>query len=231
MIYSTMKTLLRACTAVSAVVVLSGCYRVTMPGVSFTPDTGWIREEPTSDHRMIQYRLRGKGEQAGDARLVVYHFGEQGPGSEEAHVTRWAAQFRQPDGRPSLDVVRREDIEVDGVKVHTIELEGTYVAAVRPGSRCADMRGARASDSGRPRRLRPMARSHRTFGEGGQSFLAGATLASFSRSGRHDVHQCMSSAERTRVGNGGADQTVEARLTWAPTAADQPMEEELVSES
>ncbi len=134
MIFSTMRTLLRACTAVSAAVVLTGCYRVTMPGVSFRPATGWIREEPTSDHRMIQYRLRGESKQAGDARLVVFYFGQHGAGSVEAHLTRWAAQFRQPDGRPSLDVARREEIEVNGVTVHTIELEGTYVAGVAPGS-------------------------------------------------------------------------------------------------
>ncbi len=134
MISSTMRTLLRACTAVSAAVVLTGCYRVTMPGLSYRPDTGWIREEPTSDHRMIQYRLRGESKQAGDARLVVYHFGKQGVSSLEENITRWAAQFRQPDGGPSLDVARREDIEVNGVQVHTIELEGTYVAAVAPGS-------------------------------------------------------------------------------------------------
>ena len=129
-----MRTPLASCTVVMAAVVLTGCYRVTLPGVSFTPDTRWIREEPTSDHRMIQYRLRGEPSQVGDARLVVYYFGAEGAGSVDANIARWAGQFRQPDGLPSLDVARRHEFEVNGVKVRTIALEGTYVAAVTPGS-------------------------------------------------------------------------------------------------
>lgn len=129
-----MRTLLYACTVASAALVLTGCYRVEMPGLSFVPDTRWIKEDPTSGHRMIQYRLRGENDQAGDARLVVYHFGEQGAGALEANIARWAGQFRQPDGRPSLEVARVDTVEVNGIEVHTIELEGTYVAETAPGS-------------------------------------------------------------------------------------------------
>ena len=134
MIVPIMRTPLRACTVLSVAVVLTGCYRVTMPGVSFTPDTGWIREEPTSDHRMIQYRLQGDRTQVGDARLVVYHFGAGGAGSTDANITRWAGQFRQPDGRSTIDVAGRDEFEVNGIPVRTIAIEGTYVAAVTPGS-------------------------------------------------------------------------------------------------
>lgn len=129
-----MRTPLPACTVLTAAVVLAGCYRVTMPGLSFSPDTGWIREDATSDHRMVQYRLRGESKEGGDARLVVYHFGEQGAGGLDANFARWAGQFRQPDGRPSLDAARVDEVEVNGIEVHTIELEGTYVAEMTPGS-------------------------------------------------------------------------------------------------
>ncbi len=129
-----MRTALPACTLLSAAFVLAGCYRVTMPGLAFTPDTGWIREDATSDHRMVQYRLRGESKEVGDARLVVYHSGAAGAGGLEANMTRWAGQFRQPDGRPGLDVARIDEFEVNGIEVHTIELEGTYVAETTPGS-------------------------------------------------------------------------------------------------
>jgi len=112
---------------------LAGCYRVDMPGLSYVPPDGWIREAPTSDHRMIQYRLRGENEQAGDARLVVYYFGEAGTGDVDANIDRWVAQFWQPDGRPSLEVARVEHHDANGLVVHTIAVEGTYIAMTATG--------------------------------------------------------------------------------------------------
>ena len=129
-----MKTRLMTFGCLSSLVVLAGCYRVVMPGLSYSPPDGWIREEPTSEHRMIQYRLRGETEQVGDACLVVYYFGQQGAGGVESQMDRWISRFEQPDGRPSRDVARIQQRDVNGFEVHVLSLEGTYVAAVTPGS-------------------------------------------------------------------------------------------------
>ncbi len=126
------RTLSLLCLAVSAN-ALAGCYRVEMPGMSYVPPDGWIREDPTSDNRLIQYRLRGQNKAAGDARLVVYYFGEAGTGTVDAIIDRWAGQFQQEDGRPSLDVARVEHHEADGLVVHTIAVEGTYTAVTVTG--------------------------------------------------------------------------------------------------
>ncbi len=126
------RLLLVFCLAVSANAI-AGCNRIDMPGMSYVPPEGWIREDPTSDHRMIQYRLRGETKEAGDARLVVYYFGEAGTGDGEANIDRWARQFRQPDGRPSLEVARVERREANGLIVHTIAVEGTYTAMTETG--------------------------------------------------------------------------------------------------
>ncbi len=120
------------CLAVSAH-ALAGCYRVEMPGMSYMPPDGWIREDPTSDNRMIQYRLRGQDKAAGDARLVVYYFGKDGTGDVDEIIDRWAGQFQQEDGRPSLDVARVEHHEADGLVVHTIAVAGTYTAVTATG--------------------------------------------------------------------------------------------------
>ena len=126
------RLLLVFCLAVSANAI-TGCHRVDMPGMSYVAPDGWIREDPTSDHRMIQYRLRGETKEAGDARLVVYYFGEAGTGDVEANIDRWARQFRQPDGRPSLEVALVERREANGLVVHTIAVEGTYTATTATG--------------------------------------------------------------------------------------------------
>ncbi len=112
---------------------LGGCYRVTRPGMSYTMPTGWIREDPTSDHRLIQYRLPGETRQIGDARIVLYYFGEAGTGEVDANIERWASQFRQADGRPSIEVAQVEHHEAGGLVVHTIQIEGTYTALTEAG--------------------------------------------------------------------------------------------------
>jgi hypothetical protein len=119
----------------ASVITLAGCYRVTMPGMSYTAPTGWIREDPTSDHRMIQYRLPGENKEAGDARIVVYYFGKAGTGEVDANIDRWASQFRQPDGRPSIEVAVVEHHEASGLVVHTIQVDGTYTAMSATGER------------------------------------------------------------------------------------------------
>ena len=118
-----------------AVVVnaLAGCYRVTMPGLSYTTPDGWIREDPTSDHRLIQYRLRGENKEVGDARLVVYYFGEAGMGTVDATIRLWASRFRQENGQPSLDVARVEQYEINGLVVETVRVEGSYVGMTASG--------------------------------------------------------------------------------------------------
>ena len=120
------------CLAVSAS-VLAGCHRVEMPGMSYVPPDGWIREDPTSDNRLIQYRLRGRNKAAGDARLVVYYFGEAGTGTVDATIDRWAGQFVQENGRPSIEVARVKHHETNGLVVHMIAVDGTYTAMTATG--------------------------------------------------------------------------------------------------
>ena len=128
-----MRRTFSVCCLVVLANAFAGCHRIDMPGMSYVPPDGWIREDPTSDHRMIQYRLRGRPKEAGDARLVVYFFGEAGTGDVDANIERWAGQFRQPDGRPSLEVARVEHHEANGLVVHTVAVEGTYTAMTATG--------------------------------------------------------------------------------------------------
>src|SRR5205823_1542165 len=55
-------------------------------------------------------------------------------GSVNANVDRWIGQMQQPDGSPSKDKARREAQTINGLKVTTVDLAGTYVAEVRPGA-------------------------------------------------------------------------------------------------
>lgn len=91
---------------------------------------GWLEEEPANSMRAAQFRLPGE---AGEATLVVYHFGSGG-GSLEANLERWAGQFEQPDGGDSAARMGRSERRVGDLDVVVVDLAGTYVAETSPGS-------------------------------------------------------------------------------------------------
>jgi hypothetical protein len=55
-------------------------------------------------------------------------------GGVEANITRWVGQMQQPDGSASKDRARRADRTINGLKVTTVDVAGTYVAELRPGA-------------------------------------------------------------------------------------------------
>ena len=98
----------------------------------FTAQEGWVEEPPANSMRKAQYVLPGQGG-ADDATAVVYHF-QGGAGSVDMNIERWAGQFEQADGTPSMDHVQRMQRRVDGMLVHEVKLSGKYVAETSPGS-------------------------------------------------------------------------------------------------
>ena len=84
--------------------------------------------------RVAQYKLPKVAPDAEDASVVLYYFGSGQGGSTAANVERWIAQMKQEDGSASKDKAREENLEVNGLKVTTLDLSGTYVAETSPGS-------------------------------------------------------------------------------------------------
>ena len=98
--------------------------------LTFVAQEQWIADTPSSSMRKAQFRLPGA---AGEATLIVYHFGPQA-GTLEANLERWAGQFEQPDGVESRARMTREQRRVDEFDVLVVDLSGTYVAETFPGS-------------------------------------------------------------------------------------------------
>ena len=101
--------------------------------LAFTAQPGWVVETPTSAMRKAQYRLPHAEKDSEDASLVVYFFGGQG-GSVQDNIDRWTGQFEQPDGRASSAAVQNSTRTVNEMRVHDVDLSGTYVAETSPGS-------------------------------------------------------------------------------------------------
>ena len=98
--------------------------------LKFTVPRGWVEEERTSSMRVAQYRLPKAAGDSEDASLVLYYFGQGQGGSAAANIERWVGQMKQA----GADASKKEDLEVNGLKVTTVDVAGTYVAETAPGS-------------------------------------------------------------------------------------------------
>ncbi len=113
----------------------SASRRLAVDRLEFVVPSTWVVEQPTSSVRKAQLRLPG-GTAANDAELVVYNFGTtpEAGGSVEANFDRWCDQFVQADDRETTETAARREALIGGMAVHTIDISGRYVAAVRPGN-------------------------------------------------------------------------------------------------
>lgn len=98
--------------------------------LKFTVPAGWIEEERTSSMRVAQYRLPRATGDTEDASLVLYYFGRGQGGSAAANIERWIGQMKQTEGSSA----KEEHLEVNGLKVTTVDVAGVYVAETAPGS-------------------------------------------------------------------------------------------------
>jgi len=116
---------------VMALVVLSVALHAV--GLVYTAPTGWKPVATSSSMRIAQFALPHAAGDSEDGELVVYYFGGSG-GTVEANIERWVGQMQQPDGRPSSAVMQRQSRTINGLKVTLVDVAGTYVAEMMPGS-------------------------------------------------------------------------------------------------
>jgi hypothetical protein len=98
-----------------------------------TPE-GWAVDKPSSAMRVAQYKLPKAAGDTEDGLLVLYYFGERQGGTTQANIDRWIGQMQQPDGSTSKDKSKSEALTINGLKVTTVDVSGTYVAETAPGS-------------------------------------------------------------------------------------------------
>src|SRR5687768_15164969 len=101
--------------------------------LTFSAPAGWKAAGPSSSMRVAQFVLPRAAGDAADADLVVYYFGGSG-GTVNANIERWLGQMQQPGGKPSSAVAKREARSINGLKVTLVDVSGTYVAEMTPGS-------------------------------------------------------------------------------------------------
>lgn len=86
----------------------------------------WQPQPPANQMRFAQYDVPGT-EGGEPAELTVFYFGSGAGGGVEDNLQRWASEFS--DGPQPV----RDEIEIDGMTVHTIQLEGTREPSIPMG--------------------------------------------------------------------------------------------------
>jgi hypothetical protein len=89
-------------------------------GLTWAAGTPFRQRPPKSSMRVAEYGVDGDE----SAELAVFYFGADQGGSIENNMSRWIAQFKQPDG--SQTQAKRSERSVNGMNVALVEASGTY---------------------------------------------------------------------------------------------------------
>lgn len=101
-------------------------------GLTFMIPATWQSKPPSSQMRLAEARVPGAAADGSqDCAVAWFQFG----GSVEDNMTRWKGMVTKADGSPAEPKV--EVLEVQGVKVHTVELVGQYTegSMMGPGTK------------------------------------------------------------------------------------------------
>lgn len=103
--------------------------------LKFTPPADWVSKAPSSSMRLAEYTVPKVAGDPEDASVTVFFFGATQGGNVQANIDRWTSQMAQPDGRASKDVAKMSTMtSASGLKISLLDVSGTYVAEVAPGS-------------------------------------------------------------------------------------------------
>jgi hypothetical protein len=103
------------------------------PTLKYDMPEGWTSKPASSRMRVAEFVLPKADGDSEDATLVITYFGGQG-GTVQANFDRWLTQMAQPDGRASKDVAKTSTLKANGLTLTIMDLPGTFVAEVAPGS-------------------------------------------------------------------------------------------------
>lgn len=111
-------------------------------GVAYAVPGEWIDAGPAG-MRAAQFQLLPEGADMAPAEVTAFYFGAKSGGGVDANIDRWIGQMSQPDGRNSAELAEREKIEIDGMPVHLVSVNGTYNAGGMGGGGAGPAEGYR----------------------------------------------------------------------------------------
>jgi hypothetical protein len=95
----------------------------------------WQEKPSVSSMRAAEFALPASD---GRAEVIVYYFGQTGAGSVQDNIDRWVSQFTQPDGKPSSEATKVEQVTLAGQAASLVSVSGRYAAPAMPGGEAVD---------------------------------------------------------------------------------------------
>ena len=92
----------------------------------------WTDTPIRSRMRLLQVALPASAGGAGEGEMTVFYFGPSA-GTIQMNIDRWIGQFSQPDGSPSKDRAKIEEMDGDHHPLTIVDLSGTMAASTMPG--------------------------------------------------------------------------------------------------
>jgi hypothetical protein len=120
--------------AVATVAFAAETVRKEDARLRYAVPTAWARVPAPSDMRAAQYRIPKVAGDTEDGELVLFFFGSGQGGTADANLERWYTQFSRPDGKPVKDAAVVTIRTVNGLKVTSVDLSGTYKPAPMGGA-------------------------------------------------------------------------------------------------
>lgn len=108
-------------------ILLIGVQSSQSATLTFTKPAAWTDRAAASSMRVAEFVVPKAAGDSEDGELIVYYFGGGG-GSVEANLQRWRSQVQ------STKEPIRTTATVNGLKLTSLDVSGTYVAETRPGS-------------------------------------------------------------------------------------------------
>ena len=108
-------------------ILLFGTQTTQAGTLTFTKPASWTDRAAASSMRVAEFVVPKAAGDSEDGELIVYYFAGGG-GSVEANLQRWTSQVQ------STKEPTRTTTTVNGLKLTSLDVSGTYVAEVRPGS-------------------------------------------------------------------------------------------------
>ncbi|MEZ6095311.1 MAG: hypothetical protein R3C03_13945 [Pirellulaceae bacterium] len=91
-------------------------------GLSFQAPKNWDNVEPKVNMIEAEYAIEKADGDEQNGRMTVMGSG----GSIDQNIERWYGQFTQPDGKATADVAKVEEMTINELTVHVVDISGTY---------------------------------------------------------------------------------------------------------
>lgn len=107
--------------------------RLVLDGITLKVPDGWEKQDSGNGSPFggatpkVRFVFPADGDEAKQGSVEITHFPNM-KGMDDANLQRWYGQFEQPDGSATADVVKREDVELDGVELTIVDMSGTMKA-------------------------------------------------------------------------------------------------------